>query len=144
LQRYTKEVFSTILLLSKLSHFHLMSWIFKPSARLEIVIYIWICNQIRANIQVVHFAKPKNLEPNAFNKSPEIRQFAKPKHFSQTHSKFARIPESGDKFANLATLSSLVCYRKKRRGRPKTRRRDYTSNFLLLGLPLAWRIVGGC
>jgi len=44
------------------------------------------------------------LEPNAFKKSPEIRQIAKTKYFSQTHSKFARIPESGDKFANMATL----------------------------------------
>jgi len=51
--------------------------------------------QRRANIPHVHFAKPKNLEPNAFKKSPEIRQ---------THSKFARFPESGDKFANMASL----------------------------------------
>jgi len=33
-----------------------------------------------ANIQVVHFAKPKKLEPNACKKSPEIRQIAKPKY----------------------------------------------------------------
>jgi len=29
-------------------------------------------------MQVVHFAKPKNLEPNAFKKSPEIRQYGNP------------------------------------------------------------------
>jgi len=35
---------------------------------------------MRANMLVVHFAKPENLEPNAFKKSPEIRQIAKPKY----------------------------------------------------------------
>ena len=43
-------------------------------------IYIRICKQIHANIQVVHFAEPKNLEPNAFKQSPEVRQIAKPKY----------------------------------------------------------------
>ena len=33
---------------------------------------------MRANMQVVHFAIPENLQPNIFKKSPEIRQIAKP------------------------------------------------------------------
>jgi len=83
------------------------------------------------------------LKPNAFNKSPEIRQIAKPKYFSHKQSKFARIAESGDKFANLATLSSLVCYRKKREGDQRPGDVITSPTLLLLGLPLAWRIVGG-
>jgi len=36
--------------------------------------------EMRANMQVVHFAKPENLKSNAFKKSPEIHQIAKPKY----------------------------------------------------------------
>ena len=35
---------------------------------------------MRANMQVIHSAKPENLEPNALKKSPEIRHIAKPKY----------------------------------------------------------------
>ena len=64
-----------------------------------------ICKQTCANIQVVHFAKPKNLEPNAFKKSQGLRKIAKPNYLQPKASKFARFPESGDKFANMATLA---------------------------------------
>ena len=91
-------------LLSKFLHFHLMSGIFKPSASFKNSksAYEWKCKQIRANIQVVQFVKPKNLEPNAFKKLPEIHQIAKPKHLLPKLSKFS-FPESGRKFANMAT-----------------------------------------
>jgi len=59
-------------------------------------------------MQVGHFAKPNDLESNAFKKSPEIRQIAKPNICSQTLSKLARCPEFRDKFANLATLVSQL------------------------------------
>jgi len=35
---------------------------------------------MRANMYAIHFARTKNLDPNAFKKSPEIRQIAKPKY----------------------------------------------------------------
>jgi len=57
-------VLNTILFLS---HFNLLSLIFKffkPSASSNTVIYVLMFKQIRANIQVVHFAKSKILEPN--------------------------------------------------------------------------------
>jgi len=51
---------------------------------------------------LVCFTKLKNLEPKDFNKLPNQNVC------SQTLSKFARFPESGDKFANMASLHRSV------------------------------------
>jgi len=53
---------------------------------------------------LVYFANPKNLEPNAFVNRESFGKSPNQSICSQTLSKFARFPESGDKFANMANL----------------------------------------
>jgi len=94
-------------LLSKLSHFNLMSWIFKPSVSLKIAIYIWVYKQIRANIQVVNFAKQKIWSQILSKNRQKFAKSPNQNICSQTLSKFARFPESGDKFASMAILAPV-------------------------------------
>jgi len=56
-------------------------------------------------MQVVHFAKPNNLEPNTSKNRQKFAKSPNQNIYSQTLSKFARFPKSGDKFANMATLN---------------------------------------
>jgi len=63
--------------------------------------------QIRANIQVVHFIKPKYLEPNDFKNRQKFVKSPNQNICSQTLSKLDIFPESGDKFTNMAVLPVL-------------------------------------
>jgi len=63
--------------------------------------------EIRENIQVVHFTKQKNLEPNAFTNRQKFAKSPNQNICSKTLSKLDIFPESGDKFANMAVLPVL-------------------------------------
>jgi len=56
------------------------------------------------NNTLVYFAKPKNLKPKVFKKSPKFAKSPNQNICSQMLS-FARFSESGDKLANMATLA---------------------------------------
>ena len=55
-------------------------------------------------MHAIHFARTKNLDPNAFKNRQKFAKSPNQNICSQTLSKFARFPESGDKVANMATL----------------------------------------
>ena len=62
---------------------------------------------MRANMHAIHFARTKNLDPNAFKNRQKFAKSPNQNICSQTLSKLDKFPESGDKFANMAVLPVL-------------------------------------
>ena len=99
-----------MLLLSKLLHFHLMSWIFKPTSSLKIVNLHMNMKANTCKYTGRTFRQTKQFGTKCFQKNRQ--KFAKSPNqniCSQTLSKFAKFPESGDTFANMATLTRHRC-----------------------------------